>query len=196
MITRTSTALLEGIKDCSDQSSWTEFDSRYRLLIMVVAKKLGLSEADSEDVAQETLAAFVQAYRSGQYNRKRGRLRDWLRGIARHKIRDIQRMQKRCEKLVNAQKNATHFISQAQEITLETLWEDECEKAVLRQSLEEVRQQVAPKTFESFQLFALEQWPARRVAKHLQVSEDTVYQSKRRILSRLRKILPQIKEIW
>jgi len=55
---------------------------------------------------------------------------------------------------------------------------------------------VEPRTFEAFRLFVLEEWPAKRVASHLQVSEDVVYQSKSRILSRVRELLPQMAAIW
>ena len=196
VITRTSTALLEGLKDGSNKGSWSQFHDRYRPLIMAVAKRLGLSVADAEDAAQETMTAFVQAYRLRQYNKEKGRLRDWLCGIACHKIRDIQRKQKRSEKLIIGKAIATAPVNQIEDVGLAGLWDDEWEKATLRQALEEVRQQVAPATFEAFMLFALEQWPAKRVADHLQVSEDAVYQSKRRVLNRLRELLPKINEIW
>ncbi|HET6248012.1 MAG TPA: hypothetical protein VFE47_09975 [Tepidisphaeraceae bacterium] len=49
MLTRTSTALLDGLKNLSDPSAWQAFDVRYRPLLMAVGRKLGLSIADAED---------------------------------------------------------------------------------------------------------------------------------------------------
>ena len=188
--------LLNGLGNPSDEASWGEFDSRYRPLVLAVGRRLGLQEADAEDAAQEAMTAFVAAYRQKQYDRKKGRLRDWLRGIASHKIRDIQRKRSRREKPIADESQGTRFLNQIEDHHIETFWEDECRKAILRQCLKEVRPEVAPKTFQAFQLFALEQWPAKQVASHLQVSEDVVYQSKSRVLARVREVLPQMEEIW
>ncbi|MCJ7543287.1 MAG: hypothetical protein MUP47_01770 [Phycisphaerae bacterium] len=49
MITRTSTELLEGIKDPSNRAAWSELDRRYRPLILAVARRLGLGHDDAED---------------------------------------------------------------------------------------------------------------------------------------------------
>jgi RNA polymerase sigma factor (sigma-70 family) len=196
MLTRTSTMLLNGLRDPSDKTCWEQFDGRYRPLVLAVGRRLGLQEADVEDAAQEAMAAFVQAYRRNQYDRDKGRLRDWLCGIASHKIRDIQRKRSRQEKPVTDKTDAANILNQIEDHRMKTFWEDECKKAILRQSLEEVRREVDPRAFEAFQLFALQQWPATRVAAHLQISEDVVYQNKRRILARVRKILPQMEEIW
>ncbi|MCK4623811.1 MAG: sigma-70 family RNA polymerase sigma factor [Phycisphaerae bacterium] len=188
--------MLEGLKSSSDRSAWRTFDTRYRPLVMIVAKRLGLQEADAEDVAQETMAAFVEAYRQGRYERERGRLRDWLRGIACHKVRDFQRRRGRQEQLVADRTDATRFLNQIEDDHVKIVWDDEWSKGVLRQCLEEVRDEVAPRTFEAFKLFALQQWSAKRVASYLQVSEEIVYQSKSRILVRIRKLFPQMEKIW
>lgn len=196
MLTRTSSTLLEGLKDSGDKAAWMEFDRRYRPLVLAVARRLGLQEADAEDAAQETMTAFVQAYRSKRYEKERGRLRDWLRGMAVHKIRDIYRKRRKQARCISDQGEESILLSQIEDRKVEDLWEDEWKKAVLRQCLEEVRREVSPKSFEAFRLFALEQWPAKKVADLLEVSEDVVYQSKSRILARVRKMLPTMKDIW
>jgi RNA polymerase sigma-70 factor (ECF subfamily) len=196
LLTRTNTVLLEGLKNPGDRVSWETFDARYRPIILAVAKRLGLQEADAEDAAQETMAAFVERYRQQGYDRGKGRLRDWLRGIARHKVQDILRRNSRREVPVGDKTDATGFLNQVEDEQVQTVWEDEWEKAVLRQCLEEVKQEVSPRTFEAFELFALRDWPAKRVASHLQVSEDTVYQGKSRILARIRELLPEMEKVW
>ena len=196
MQTQTNTTLLLGLKDLRDETAWRQFDRRYRPLILNVACRLGLQDSDAEDAAQETIAAFIDAYRQEKYDKDKGKLRVWLYGIARHKIRDILRKRSRGEKPITDKTDATQFINQVEDTHIESAWEEEWEKAVLRQVLEEVRQQINPQMFESFYLYALEQWPAKRVAAHLQISEDLVYQNKRRTLLKLRESLPRMEEIW
>jgi len=49
MQTRTSSTLLEGLKDPADRTSWIEFDRRYRPLVFLVARRMGLQAVDAED---------------------------------------------------------------------------------------------------------------------------------------------------
>lgn len=196
MLTRTSTALLEGLKDSRDESAWRQFDARYRPLVVAVARRMGLQDSDADDAAQETMAAFVQMYRQGRYDRQEGRLRDWLRGIACHKVRDLQRRSARGEKTVADRTDATGFLERVEDTAAETAWDAEWDAAILRQSLDAVRQEVEPRTFAAFEFFALRQWPARRVAEHLQVSEDGVYQAKSRVLARLREVMGRLADTW
>lgn len=192
--TRTSSTLLKGLNNPGNRSAWQEFDRRYRPLILEVARRLGLQIVDAEDAAQETMAAFLQAYRRKRFDPERGRLRDWLRGIAVHKIRDLQRKVGRKEKPLPD--GAEPASDGREERRVRALWDDACRMAILRQCIEEVRQEVHPRSFEAFHLYTLQQISASKVASRLQVSEEVVYQSKSRILARIRKLLPKMEEIW
>lgn len=186
--------LLEGLKDPSNHASWQEFDCRYRPLLMSVARKLGLNPVDAEDASQETLSAFLVQYRQGRYKREQGRLRDWLAGIMAHKVRDLQRKLQRQKKLGQAEINDA--IEDVADPNLQSAMQQEWSRAVLRQCLDEIRREVAPQTLESFELYALQQWPAQQVASRLGISLDVVYQNKRRILARIRELMPQMEETW
>lgn len=193
MITRTSTILLEGLKDTASDS-WQEFDARYRQLLIAVGRRLGLQASDADDAAQETVATFIVQYRQGQYDRHKGRLRDWLAGIMSHKVRDIQRRQHSQKNLAN--QLSIQSLEQVPAPAVQAAMEQEHASAVLRQCLEVVRREVTPQTFHSFDLFVLQQWSADQVAQKLAVSTDVVYQNKRRILQRIRQLLPQLEESW
>jgi hypothetical protein len=60
----TTTHLLDGLFDTENQQAWAEFDSRYRPILIGFLKRMGLSDADAADVAQDTLTCFVQDYRA------------------------------------------------------------------------------------------------------------------------------------
>ncbi|HEY2587530.1 MAG TPA: sigma-70 family RNA polymerase sigma factor [Tepidisphaeraceae bacterium] len=189
-LTRTSTALLEGLKDRANPQAWQEFDQRYRPLLLAVAARLRLAAADAEDAVQETLAAFVVAYGAGKYQAQAGRLRDWLAGIMVHKVRDLQRRRR-----PGGSPEALRDVAVTDPAIAEAI-EQEWASAVLRDCLERVRLAVLPQTYESFDLFALRDWPAEKVAAHLGVSVDVVYQNKRRVLERIRRLLPTVEAEW
>jgi len=87
----TTTGLLAGLHEPGNHTAWTEFDRRYRPILVGFLRRMGLNDTDAADVAQETLARFVQDYRQRKYDREQGRLRSWLIGIARCRLADMRR---------------------------------------------------------------------------------------------------------
>jgi RNA polymerase sigma-70 factor (ECF subfamily) len=193
VFTITNTFLLAGLKD-RDENVWEQFCTRYQPLLVAFAKRMGLKEQDAQDAAQETLLAFLSAYREGGYAREKGRLRTWLFGIASHKVRDIQRRRGR-EVVVADNPDTTAFMDKvADDEHMTQAWDEEWQRAVMKQCLDEVRTQVKPKTMEAFELFALQGWPAEKVAAHLNMTENAVWIAKNRVLSRLRKFQEYLEE--
>lgn len=188
--TTTSTDLLIGLKEAGNSTAWGQFVHRYRQPILRCAAGQGLSPHDSEDVAQRALTAFSNAYQAGNYNRERGRLRDWLFGFVRIEIKNCRRQQAR-----HAAGDA-EIGDPADEDRLSALWEQEWRQAVLQHCFEVVRREVQTQTFQAFELFALQGLAAREVAQRLGVSENAVFGAKRRVLRRIRELLPQAEETW
>jgi len=196
MTTVTNTSLLNGLRDHNNTRVWGEFYARYQPMLTAFGKRLGLQEQDAQDAAQEALLGFVSAYREGAYDRDKGRLRTWLFGIAAHKVRDIQR--KRGKELVIVDEaDSTRFLNKVpDDHSISEVWEAEWARAILRECLEQVRQQVKPRTMEAFELFALRGWPAEKVAAHLEITENAVWIAKNRVVSRLRKMQEYLEENW
>ncbi len=196
MLTQTHTSLLIGLRDRNNDAVWSEFFARYHPLLVAFARRLGLSEQDAEDAAQETLMAFVSAYREGGYDRDKGRLRTWLFGIASHKARDVQRRRGRAL-VVGDDSGTTGFLDRIPDDEhASRIWDAEWQQAIVRKCLEEVRGQVQAKTFQAFELFALKGWPAERVGEHLGMTENAVWIAKNRVLSRLRELQKYMEENW
>jgi RNA polymerase sigma factor (sigma-70 family) len=196
MLTRTNTHLLAALHDLSDQHAWGEFCSRYRPILVGLACRLGLPEHDAQDAAQETLMAFAEEYRQGRYERTQGRLRDWLLGIARNKIRYLQRQRAR-EKPVDADGGKTDAMARVpDDHDIEEAWESKWRQAILRACLAEVSRQVEPSTMQAFELISLKGWGAEQAAAHLGMSTNAVLKARRRVLARMREAYACIKENW
>src|SRR5262245_31777004 len=78
----TTATVLQQLRDFENRSAWDSFTERFRRPVVSFAKSMGLTQADAEDAAQETLLAFAEAYRRGQYDPSKGRLSRFLFGIA------------------------------------------------------------------------------------------------------------------
>jgi RNA polymerase sigma-70 factor (ECF subfamily) len=197
--TTTSTHLLEGLRDPADRSVWQLFANRYRpLLVSYARRSFGLSDEDAEDATQVTLADFAEAYRKGQYDRDKGRLRKWLFGIATNRMRDLARRNARKREFqANGSSDSAGFLPAIPaDDELETAWEAEWRHAVIRQCLDEVRFQFDPKTVEAFELYVWKGRPAREVAARLSMTENAVYLARHHVLKRIRELLPRMEEIW
>lgn len=196
MDTITSSTLLEGIRDPANGTAWKRFHDRYRPVVICFARKLGLSDTDAQDVAQDTMLAFIEAYRDGRYDPDNGRLRSFLFGIAHHKVIDAQRKRQR-EVVVADQTDASAFLLRIQDPHSATeVWEKEWRHRVLLACLREVRKEVKKENYRAFVLYALRGIEPAEVARELGIDEDAVYTAKHRITKMICKIRPEIENIW
>ncbi|MBN2561855.1 MAG: hypothetical protein JXQ75_13090, partial [Phycisphaerae bacterium] len=87
MLNPTSTTLLDALDDPRDDLAWRRFYARYTPMLLSYAQRVGLPDADAQDVVAETLRTFVEAYWAGCYERRQGRLKSWLGGIVQTDFR-------------------------------------------------------------------------------------------------------------
>lgn len=190
--TRTTTQLLEGLRAGGDDASWRELDTRYRPILIHVARRQGVREADAMDVAQDVLMAFAKAYAEGRYDREKGRLRMWLMGIARRAIADYKRAAPR-RGITLAETPA-----ECADDGLEATWDAEQRREILRQGFARLgtESRLAPATLRAFELHVVEGRPVQGVVEELGVSAHDVYLAKSRCLSKLRELCEEIERAF
>jgi RNA polymerase sigma-70 factor (ECF subfamily) len=187
----TTTQLLEDLKTTDDESAWTEFCSHFQPVVIDFARKLGVSNVEAEDAAQETMAAFFKAFREGKYDPAKGRLSNWLFGIAKRVILNLRGRQP-LEKLIADKATGTSFWDMVQDDrTLGRTWESQWQQMVLKRCLEQVRREFDPKVFGAFRHYAIDQFTIEDVCQRFDMSRNAVYIAKSRILSRLRELKQQ-----
>lgn len=185
----TTTTILDRLRDANDHSAWGSFVERFRAPITGFSRKLGLSQADAEDVAQETLLAFMESYRKNAFERGRGRLSHYLFGIAHNKILMARRKIATREAQISVAGDGTSFWSAVPDPRqAEEAWEQEWRQAILAQCLEQVRNEVSPQTFEAFRLVVFDQMEPAQVAERLAITRNAVFIAKHRVGTRLRDL--------
>lgn len=190
----TTTLLLDGLKEASNQSVWREFHERYGPIMLAFARKLGLSEEDASDATQDAMVRFVSEYRAGRYDRQRGRLRSWLIGILKFRVADLK-LAKRAEPLAVGS-SAIDLLSADDE--LEALWDAEQHRTILRRAFGELRtdSRVADRTIRAFERLVLDEQPARAVAADLQMTLADVYAAKSRVHQHLKAIVVRLEATY
>lgn len=187
--TRTTTRLLDALRDLSNEPAWKHIDGRYRPVIAGLARRLGLNESDAEEIAQQTLTEFVTAYRDGRYDRSKGRLSSWILGIAHHTslraLRDGRRH-------VSADSSA---ISEApDEASLRTIWVEERDRTIFDRAMAILRDEseIDDRTLLAFELVGMRGLPVAQAAEQCGMSVDQVYVAKSRVVKRLRALVEEL----
>ena len=131
----TTTELLAGLHQGENRAAWTEFDQRYRPILVGFLRRMGLNDADAADTAQESLTCFVQDYRKGKYDREQGRLRNWLIGIARCRLADLRRATGR--RRIQRGESAMQYLPDESDAA--AIWEAEQRRCIFEQAVGELR---------------------------------------------------------
>lgn len=184
LATRTTTKLLDALHDRSNELIWEQIDARYRPVVAALARRLGLSVSQADEVAQQTLSEFVRAYREGRYDRTKGRLSSWIMGIAHHTALRAQRAAGR-----DASPLGTQAESVCDEPSLRGMWTEERDRLILGRALATLRDDsnIDDRTLLAFELVGLRGVPASEAAAQSGMSVEQVYVAKSRLTKRLRE---------
>jgi RNA polymerase sigma factor (sigma-70 family) len=190
--TGTRRSLLARLKDWDDSEGWREFFDRYGKLIYGFAIKAGLSNAEAQDVVQETLLAVAKQMPGFHYDPAKGSFRRWLFNQARWRIADEFRRRRRANWVQAVSDDAStgtgemERVPDASEEKLAAAWEAEWRENQLARALERAKAKVSERQFQMFQLFAVQGWSMAEIIRTLKVNRAQVYMAKMRV-SRLLK---------
>jgi RNA polymerase sigma-70 factor, ECF subfamily len=182
----TTATVLQNLRDFDNREAWSSFADRFRQPVVSFARSMGLSQADAEDAAQETLLAFAEAYRRGQYDPAKGRLSKFLFGIAYRQALRARRVGAQV-----APVGTTVWSQVPEEQEASGVWDVEWEQGLLDECLRQVRVEFEPQTFRAFELTVRDGRDASEAAAELGVPVKSVYNAKHRILKRIRELREQ-----
>jgi RNA polymerase sigma-70 factor (ECF subfamily) len=190
----TRASLLVRLRDPHDGAAWTRFVDLYAPVVYGYARKQRLQDADAADLCQEVLRAVVGAIGRLDFDPNRGRFRNWLFTVVRHKL-----WQWRAAKA----NRATHGGNGDAERLLkqwpapaddEVIWEAECREQLFAWACAQVRPEVTETTWQAFWRHAVEGQPGKQVAADLAVSIATVYCARSRVVARLKTLIQSAQE--
>ncbi len=188
----TRESLLSRIKNWEDRDSWQDFFDTYWKLIYGTARKAGLTDAEAQDLVQETVLSVARNIAGFKYDPALCSFKTWLLQLTRWRIlnqwKRRQRDRGRAVTDPTAERaDPLELIPDPAGMDLEALWDAEWEKHLLATALERVKRRVSPEQLQVFDLYCLEQWPAPKVARTLGVSLGAVYLAKHRVGRLLKK---------
>lgn len=184
----TRLSLLERLRDLDDHSSWQEFFDTYWKLIYCAAVKGGLTDADAEDVVQETIIGIARNMENFRYQPEVCSFKGWLMHVTRSRIIDHLR---RARSPRNAfvplptdtkTEEASLLVSDCTtEKAFEGLWDEEWRKNLVDAAMERVKRKIAPEHYQIFYLCTVKGMAARDVGELLGASMAKVYVVRHRV---------------
>ena len=198
----TRSSLLSRLKDWGDAASWRDFFDTYSKLIYGTALKAGLSQAEAEDVVQDTVLSVAKAMREFKYDQDRGSFKGWLLQLTRWRILNQLKKRSRLEHLEPSASDDTTDISPAERVPdpasldLAAYWDSEWEKNLINAAIAKVKGIVNPKHYEIFYLHVVKKLSVPQVAASLGVNRAQIYLAKHRVAALIKKEVRRIEKQW
>jgi RNA polymerase sigma factor (sigma-70 family) len=182
----TRQSLLSRLRDCQDQEGWREFFDTYWRLIYQVARRVELSDAEAQDVVQDTFIYLSRRMPNFRYDPARGSFKSWLRVVTRSRIAVFLRQAKagplRRELLPdNDGVTALDEFPDPRADVLDEVWQREWEEHLLHTALRRVRAKVSSQQLLIFRLATLGNLSLNQVAKKLRINLAQVYLARHRV---------------
>ncbi len=194
----TRPSLLVRLKDTGDKAAWQEFNDVYGPLIFRFALKAGLSEAEAQDVVQDTLIAASKNLKGFQYRPEVCSFKTWLLNLSRWRVIDQLRRRAPASARVGRRDETSMGTATVDRVPdpagdeLDRLWEEEWHGTLREMALKEVRRKVDASQWQIFDLYALKGWSAGQVARALGVNVGRVYLAKHRVSTLLKKAIRRL----
>ena len=184
---RTRATLIHRLKNWQDGASWQDFFDTYWRLIYSVARQSGMTDAEAQDVVQETMIAVAKHMPTFTYDPSIGSFKSWLLNMTRWRVSD--QFRKRHKLAANEPKRpktettttAIEKIADPSGVKIDEIWEKEWQQNLLTAALENVKRRIDPGKFQVFDFYVNKDWPPEKVAKSFNISVDQVYVAKHRI---------------
>jgi RNA polymerase sigma-70 factor (ECF subfamily) len=202
----TRPSLLERLRTGDDVAGWEEFYRLYGDLLRAFARKAGLTEAEAEDVVQETAIGVARHLPEFRYDPAVCSFRTWMLNLAHWRILDQLRRRgglpggpgapartvprRSANPEAGDATGGTKTVERVPDphpADLAAEWDAAWEEKLWKAALERLRERVPPKQFQIFDLYALKGQPAGQVARRLGVNVARVYLTKARLGARLRR---------
>lgn len=183
----TRATLIQRLKNWQDHSSWQNFFDTYWKLIYNTALKGGLSEAEAQEVVQETMISVAKHMPSFNYDPAIGSFKGWLLSMTRWRITDQFRKRHPIYESYPASDGTSTHVRPVEKLVdpasqdLDALWEAEWEKNLLAAAIVKVRRRLDPQKYQVFDLYVNKGWPPAKVAAAFDVPIAQVYLAKHRV---------------
>ena len=191
---------MERLANWDDQLRWQEFFDTYSRLIYSAGRQSGLSDAEAQEVVQETVITVAKNIDKLKYDPTVGSFKGWLLQITRWRIADQFRKREpgdaKAPRATDDRLTATvERVPDSRIVDLDTVWEAEWKENLFEAAVTRVKKKIEPKQFQIFDCYVRKEWSAQKVAERLGVNIGQVYLARHRVGALLKKEIRTLEKI-
>ena len=169
-----------------DPAAWSEFVAWYGGKIYAWCRAWGLQEADAQDVTQEVFLNLSVRMHDFRYD-PRGSFRAWLKTLTHHAWRDYLEKQRRPGRGSGSESVMERLAAVAAQEDLASRLAEAFDQEVLKEAAARVRLRIEPRTWDAFNLLAIEGRSGAEVARRLRMKVATVFVARSKVQRMLRE---------
>ena len=191
----TRRSLVLRLRNLDDEAAWAEFVDVYEPLIVRLARRKGLQEADARDLCQDVFRAVAAAIDRWDPDPAKGKFRAWLFRIARNLLVNFLARERRQAR--GSGRTSVQDLLAAQPATdagAEAEFVAEFRRRAFRWAAQKVKNEFTESTWQAFWKTGVDNRPVSEVAAELGLSAGAVYIARSRALARLRERVEQLTE--
>jgi RNA polymerase sigma factor (sigma-70 family) len=183
----TRRSLIQRLHDADDQESWRQFFETYWKLIYCFAIKLGCTDAEAEEVVQETIISVSRKMPRFKYEPRVCSFKGWLMHVTNWRV--IDQLRKRNHRLVPHGSSADQIpgnssvsdLAASVDPELEAIWKEEWQRNIVDAAMERVKGQAKAQQYQIFYLLMVKRETVPKVSEMLGVSRAQIYLAKHRV---------------
>src|SRR6476646_301109 len=196
----TRRSLVEHLADWGDQLRWQEFFDTYSKLIYSAERRSGLTDAEAQEVVQETVITVAKNIDKLKYDPAIGSFKGWLLQITRWRIADQFRKRepgnaKRPRSTDDRLTATIERVPDSRIVDLDAVWESSWRENLFEAAVARVKKKIEPKHFQIFDCDVRKEWSAQKVAERLGVNVVRIYLARHRVAALLKKEIKALEKI-
>lgn len=190
----TQPSLIARLRNRRDNQAWADFIGVYTPLVFGFLRRRGLQDADAADVTQDVFQAVSKSIESFRQFNGSGSFRGWLLTVTRHKLCDHADRKNR--QVQGSGDTTDQQVLAAQPVTSEeqAIIEREFRQRLWEKVCKIVQSEFRKSTWLAFHETQVNERAASDVAAELEMSVESVYVARSRVLARIRERITDLQD--
>ena len=185
----TRSSVLRAVANTENEAAWQRFFDLYAGFIFSIARSKGLKPEDADDIVQIVFTDLARNLPTFLYNRAKGKFRSYLAGLVHWRVTDRLKAGKRNMELMASFEEEAKATGAANDAAF---YEREWQAAALEEALHRIKPEVNPEHYAAFVASTVEGQDTETVMKLYNLSRDNLYQIRKRLSERLRKVMSEV----
>ena len=183
----TRLTLLAKLKKTDNNEAWLEFEGIYRGFILSLIVRMGINQADAEDISQAVLTKVWQKIEDFEYNQNKGKFHNWLAAMTRNTVRDFFRTKKNFITGRDSVEYQEQYVDIEEQVLpdIENLAREEWVLHITNLAWDNIKSDIYETKQEVFKMVSREA-PTREISEKLGISEASVRVYKAEVFEKMR----------